>query len=62
MMKTKKDVQALLNIPGSIIQQALGHVMKTKKDVVWASTDSSRPSLRGKVRLCVAGFAHDCPL
>lgn len=48
-------------IPRSIIQQALGHVMETEEDVVQASTDSSRFSLGGKVRLC-SGSAYNCPL
>lgn len=36
--------------------------MKTKKDVVQASTDSSRLSFVGKVRLCMTGFADDYSL
>lgn len=36
--------------------------MKTQKDIVQTSIDSSRISLGGNVRLDVAGFAHDCAL
>jgi len=57
-----KGFSSLLSILNNDIQQALGNMMKTQKDIVQTSIDSSRLSLGGNVMLDMAGFAHNCAL